>query len=125
MLSLFLFFGFTRNTVHLAHITAILSSCLQQQVPELSQHTYYTQSTRWRPEGGVAALYTIKWKNTTFTPTAASRKRPRDTALRFLNGKGWEELLFSFCLGNTYTSQHARRQKGISKTFLADLNVQR
>lgn len=73
----------------------------------------------------MAALYAIRWKNTTFTPTAASRKRPRDTASRFLKGKGWEELLFSFCLGYISTSQHARRIKGTSKTFLADLNVQR
>ena len=125
MLPLFLFFGFTRNTVYLAQITGILSSCLQQQVPKLSTaHILHTHSTRWRPEGSVAALYAMKWKNTTFTLTAASRKRPRDTALRFLKGKGRDRVLMQLLPG-LYTSQHARRQKGTSKTFLADLNVQR
>lgn len=66
MLPLFLFcFVFTRKTVHLAQITGILSSCLQQQVPEQST-AHKLQSTRWGP-GGVAELYSIKWKNTTFT----------------------------------------------------------
>lgn len=67
----------------------------------------------------MAALYTIKWKNTTFTPTAASRKRPRDTALRFLKGKGWDRALMQLLPGLYIYFTTCQKAKGDIKDFLS------